>query len=28
MWEVGNILFKAGVKKIHPVAWEIQKKAI
>jgi hypothetical protein len=27
MWDVGDILFKNGVKKIHPIAWEIQKKS-
>lgn len=27
MWDVGDILFKSGVKKIHPIAWEIQKKS-
>ena len=27
MWDIGDILFKAGVKRIHPVAWEIQNKS-
>jgi len=27
MWDVGDILFKYDVKKIHPVAWEIYEKS-
>lgn len=27
MWDIGDILIKEGVKKIHPVAWAIQKKS-
>ena len=27
MWEVGDILFKAGIKNIHPIAWEIDRKS-
>ncbi len=27
MWDVGDMLFAEGVTKIHPVAWEIQKKS-
>jgi len=27
MWDVGDILFKSGIKRIHPIAWEIQGKS-
>lgn len=27
MWEMGDILIKEGINKIHPVAWEIQRKS-
>lgn len=27
MWEVGDILFEGGVKKVHPVAWEIHRRS-
>lgn len=27
LWDMGDILFKSGIKNIHPVAWEVQKKS-